>query len=344
MAAARARRVGARTEYWPSFVDVLTNLLLVFVFLLSIFALVQFLLSREVSNRDEVLTRLNSQIAELTELLALERAGRGETDENIASLAASLGAAESERDRLRGLLDSQSDVALNAGDRVAQLTDELEAESQVSQRALAQVELLNQQISALRRQIAALEAALDASEERDRESQTKVADLGRRLNVALAQRVQELSRYRSDFFGRLREILGDRPDIQIVGDRFVFQSEVFFETGSDIIGNEGLEELDQLASAVVELNAEIPEDIPWVLRIDGHTDKRPITSSGGRFQSNWDLSAARAISVVRYLIDRGIPPDRLVAAGFGEFQPIEDGDTEEAFSKNRRIELKLTER
>lgn len=344
MATARARRVGGRTEYWPSFVDVLTNLLLVFVFLLSIFALVQFLLSREVSSRDEVLTRLNNQIAELTELLALERAGRGEVDDNIASLAASLSAAESERDRLRGLLDSQSDVALNAGDRVAQLTDELEAESQVSQRALAQVELLNQQISALRRQIAALESALDASEERDRESQTKVADLGRRLNVALAQRVQELSRYRSDFFGRLREILGDRPDIRIVGDRFVFQSEVFFETGSDIIGNEGLEELGQLADAIVELNQEIPEDIPWVLRIDGHTDKRPITSPGGRFQSNWDLSSARAISVVRYLIDRGIPPERLVAAGFGEFQPIEEGETDDAYSKNRRIELKLTER
>ncbi len=344
MAAARSRRVSARTEYWPSFVDVLTNLLLVFVFLLSIFALVQFLLTREVSSRDEVLLRLNAQIAELTELLALERAGQSETTDNLANLAASLSAAESERDRLRGLLDSQSDAALNAGDRVAQLTEDLKAESQVSQRALAQVELLNQQISALRRQIAALEVALDASEDRDKESQTKIADLGRRLNVALAQRVQELSRYRSDFFGRLREILGDRPDIRIVGDRFVFQSEVFFQTGSEEIGAEGVAELDKLAAAIVELSQEIPEDIPWVLRIDGHTDKRPITSTTGRFQSNWDLSAGRAISVVRHLIDEGIPPERLVAAGFGEFQPIEEGDTEEAYAKNRRIELKLTER
>ncbi|MCB1496122.1 MAG: peptidoglycan -binding protein [Bauldia sp.] len=344
MAAARSRRVGGRTEYWPSFVDVLTNLLLVFVFLLSIFALTQFLLTREVSSRDEVLARLNAQIAELTELLALERAGNSEVNDNLSTLQASLAAAETERDRLRGLLDSQSDAAANAGGRVQQLTDQLESEQQVSQRALAQVELLNQQISALRRQIAALETALDASEDRDRESQTKIADLGRRLNVALAQRVQELSRYRSDFFGRLREILGDRPDIRIVGDRFVFQSEVFFQTGSDDIGSEGLAELDKLAAAIVELNQEIPEDIPWVLRIDGHTDKRPITSSGGRFQSNWDLSAARAISVVRHLIDQGIPPERLVAAGFGEYQPIEEGDTEEAYAKNRRIELKLTER
>jgi chemotaxis protein MotB len=342
--AARARRIVGRSEYWPSFVDVLTNLLLVFVFLLSIFALMQFLLSREVSTKDEVMARLNAQIAELTELLALERASTGEVNENIVTLEASLAAAESERERLRGLLDSQSDAANSAGDRVAQLSAELEDQNQVTQRALAQVELLNQQISALRRQIAALEDALNASEVRDRESQTKISDLGRRLNVALAQRVQELSRYRSDFFGRLREILGDRPDIRIVGDRFVFQSEVFFATGSDEIGAEGLEELDKLAAAIVQLNQEIPADIPWVLRIDGHTDKRPITNPDGRFRTNWDLSAARAISVVQHLIADGVPSDRLVAAGFGEFQPIEDGETEEAFGKNRRIELKLTER
>jgi chemotaxis protein MotB len=344
MATARARRLGPRTEYWPSFVDVLTNLLLVFIFLLSIFALVQFLLSREVSSRDEVLNRLNAQIAQLTEMLALEKANHGEMSDNLENLQASLTAAETERDRLRGLLDSQSDAASSASDRVAQLTDQLDNQSQVSQRALAQVELLNQQISALRRQIAALETALGASEDRDRESQTKIADLGRRLNVALAQRVQELSRYRSDFFGRLREILGDRPDIRIVGDRFVFQSEVFFQTGSDEIGADGQQELDKLAEAIVELNKEIPDDIPWVLRIDGHTDKQPITNTSGRFRSNWDLSAARAISVVRYLIDHGIPPERLVAAGFGEYQPIEEGDTQEAYAKNRRIELKLTER
>ncbi len=343
MAATRSRRVG-RPEYWPAFVDVLTNLLLVFIFLLSIFALMQFLLSREVSTKDEVMNRLNAQIAELTELLALERASTGEVSENLVTLEASLSAAETERDRLRGLLDSQSDAANSAGDRVAQLTAQLEDKDQVSQRALAQVELLNQQISALRRQIAALEDAIGASETRDRESQTKIADLGRRLNVALAQRVQELSRYRSDFFGRLREILGDRPDIRIVGDRFVFQSEVFFETGSDEIGAAGLEELDKLAAAIVELNQEIPDDIPWVLRIDGHTDKRPITNPDGRFRTNWDLSAARAISVVQHLIAEGIPADRLVAAGFGEFQPIEEGETEEAYGKNRRIELKLTER
>lgn len=340
--AARMRRVSARAEYWPSFVDVLTNLLLVFIFLLSIFALVQFLLSREISGRDTVLQRLNAQIAELTQLLALERASKSSLSDNIVTLQASLEAAAEERDRLRGLLSSESDAASSASSRISALTDELDAEKQISARALAQVELLNQQISALRRQIAAVEAALEASEERDRESQTRIADLGRRLNVALAQRVQELNRYRSDFFGRLRQILGDRPDIRIVGDRFVFQSEVFFSTGSDELSPEGQNEIASLAAAVRELNQQIPEEINWVLRVDGHTDKRPITS--GRFTSNWDLSAARAISVVRYLVEQGVPPNRLMAAGFGEFQPIEEGDSDEVLARNRRIELKLTER
>ncbi len=341
---ARARRAVARAEYWPSFVDVLTNLLLVFIFLLSIFALVQFLLSREISGRDTVLQRLNAQIAELTELLAMEKARSSDTSDSLATLEASLSAAQSERDRLRNLLESQANASSSATDRMAALTTDLDNEKQVSQRALSQVELLNQQIAALRRQIAALETALDASEQKDKESQTQIADLGRRLNVALAQRVQELSRYRSDFFGRLREILGDRPDIRIVGDRFVFQSEVLFATGSDEINPQGQVELNKVASAIVELIREIPEDIPWVLQINGHTDKRPITGTTGRFKSNWDLSAARAISVVQYFASQGIPPDHLVAAGYGEFQPLEQGDSDEVYAKNRRIELKLTER
>jgi chemotaxis protein MotB len=220
---------------------------------------------------------------------------------------------------------------------------ELSTERQVSQRALAQVELLNQQISALRRQIAALENALEASESRDEESQTRIADLGRRLNVALAQRVQELSRYRSDFFGRLREILAGRSDIEVVGDRFVLPASVLFPSASDEINESFRGELDSLADAILELEAEIPADIAWVLRVDGHTDSRPLAATS-RFGSNWDLSASRAISVVRYLIDRGVKPEHLVAAGFGEFQPLDPGNTEEAHARNRRIELKLTER
>ena len=220
---------------------------------------------------------------------------------------------------------------------------DLQSEQQVSQRALAQVELLNQQIAALRRQIGALEDALDASEGRDRESQTKIADLGKRLNVALAQRVQELSRYRSDFFGRLREILAERSDIEVVGDRFVLPASVLFPSASDEINASFESELDKLADAILELEGQIPPEITWVIRVDGHTDERPIQAAT-RFRSNWELSAARAIAVVRYLIDRGVKPEHLVAAGFGEFQPLEAGDSEEAHARNRRIELKLTER
>ena len=200
-----------------------------------------------------------------------------------------------------------------------------------------------EQIGALRKQIAALEDALGASEQKDKDSQLRLADLGQRLNLALAQRVQELSRYRSDFFGKLRDILGNRPDIRVVGDRFVFQSEVFFDSAQAALRPEGRAELDQLASALLDLEKQIPSEINWVLRVDGHTDTRQLSATSP-FKSNWDLSAARAISVVQYLISKGVSPQRLVAAGFGEFQPIDPGTTDEAFSHNRRIELKLTER
>ena len=208
--------------------------------------------------------------------------------------------------------------------------------------ALARVELLNQQIAALRRQVAALETALDASEQQDKESQARIADLGKRLNVALARKVQELARYRSDFFGRLRTILGEREEIRIEGDRFVFQAEVLFPTGSDEMNPEGLVQITKLARALKDVAREIPPEINWVLRVDGHTDARPIATP--EFPSNWELSSARAISVVQKLIAEGVPPKRLVAAGFGEFQPIDTGASEAAFTRNRRIELKLTEK
>ncbi|ESR23680.1 peptidoglycan -binding protein [Lutibaculum baratangense] len=338
----RARRIGGGTNYWPGFVDAMATLLLVIIFLLSLFMIAQFFLSQEISGRDTVLNRLNSQIAELTELLALERATSRSLDDQLASLQDNLLAAEAERDRLQGLLSSSAEDAETSGGRVSALQDELTEEREVSQRALAQVELLNQQISALRRQISALESALDASEQEDQQSKARIADLGRRLNIALAQRVQELSRYRSDFFGRLREILSQRSDIRVVGDRFVFQSEVLFPSGSELINPAGQQELAKLAEAIRQLEGEIPDEIAWVIRVDGHTDARPINSP--RFQSNWELSAARAISVVRYLIDAGVSPDHLVAAGFADNYPLQEGDTEEAYRANRRIELKLTER
>ena len=169
-----------------------------------------------------------------------------------------------------------------------------------------------------------------------------IADLGKRLNVALARKVEELSRYRSEFFGRLREILGDRRDIRVVGDRFVFQSEVLFDSGSDQIGLGGQDQLAQLAAALLEIASSIPPELHWVLRVDGHTDVVPIST--GRFPSNWELSTARAVSVVKFLIGQGVPPERLAATGFGEFQPLDSRADEIGHRRNRRIELKLTER
>jgi chemotaxis protein MotB len=340
MALARGRRERG-VDYWPGFVDALSTLILAVIFLITIFAVVQFFLSQEVTGKDTALSRLSAQIAQLREMLSLEQTGKLSLEDQIAQLRASLAASEGDRDRLRGLYEGLSGGAATSQGRISELSSELESEKNISLRALAQVEVLNQQIAALRRQLGALEQALDVSEKRDRESQTRIADLGQRLNIALAQRVQELSRYRSDFFGRLRAILGNRPDIRIVGDRFVFQSEVFFDTGQTALKMEGRSELDKLASALLELSRQIPQEIAWVLRVDGHTDVRPI---GGGIRTNWELSAARAIAVVQYLITKGISPQRLVAAGFGEFQPIDPGTSDEAFSRNRRIELKLTER
>ena len=343
MSLARNRRSQRHVDYWPGFVDALTTLLLAIMFLLTVFVLAQFLLSREVNNKDSVLARLNSQIQELTQLLSLERSNSQDMQDTIANLQASLSSTESERSRLQSLLNEGSGAGAAAEKRAGELSESLDAEKQVSALALSQVELLNQQISALRRQIAALEDALNASESRDRESNAKIADLGRRLNVALAQRVQELNRYRSDFFGRLREILSDKENIRIVGDRFVFQSEVLFPTGSADINPAGQDEMKKLADAVIQLNQEIPDDINWVLRVDGHTDNVPLTGTG-RFRDNWELSSARATAVVKFLIANGVPANRLVAAGFGEYQPLDASDTADARSKNRRIELKLTER
>ncbi len=329
-----------QVDYWPGFVDALSTLLLVFVFLLSVFMVTQFFLSQDISGKENVLQRLQAQIRQLTELLSLERATGQSQDSELAALRASLQATEAERDRLKaaaGPAPTGPDPS-----REAALAREVDMQKDVASRALAQIELLNQQIAALRRQMAALEEALNVSEKRDQESQTKIADLGKRLNVALAQRVQELSRFRSEFFGRLRDILGNRPDIRIVGDRFVFQSEVFFDRGSASPRPEALAELDKLASAILELERQIPPDINWALRIDGHTDSRPISTP--QFPSNWELSAARAIAVAQYLISKGVQPRHLIAAGFGEFQPLDTGTSDEAMARNRRIELKLTER
>jgi len=472
---ALARRERQNLDIWPGFVDALATLLMVIIFLLMIFVLSQVYLNEALSGRDEALQRLNSQVAELSELLTLERSANDELRTNIDELSGELRASLSERDSqesellsLRTLRDSltsrladaqeqadrlQSERDLLAGERdallqtrdslsaqvedaykvieadketieaqladLARLSDDLsalealrselmtqlaaaqlalqEAEDKLSteekerlaaEQALAEKETsleeyvallasgrkkldsseadlalskreleaniealtlaraetakLNRQVAALREQLEILNATLDASEERDKEQKAQIEALGNRLNTALASKVQELARYRSDFFGKLREILGDRRDVQIVGDRFVFQSEVLFASGSDELEEAGKEQMAQIAKTLSEIARGIPADINWILRVDGHTDRVPITTE--RFPSNWELSTARAISVVKFLESQGIPAERLAATGFAQFQPLDDRGDEIAYRRNRRIELKLTQR
>jgi chemotaxis protein MotB len=305
---------------------------------MSVFMVTQFYVSQEAAGKDTALRRLTRQIAEITNLLSLEKGKSKSIEDELASLQASLATLKADNERLTGLAGLSGDKDA----RIAALDKELADKTSMSNEALAKVDLLNQQLLALRRQMAALQEALNAAEAKDKDSQARIADLGARLNVVLARQVQELQRYRSDFFGRLRELLKDRKDIRVVGDRFVFQSEVLFPSGQATMTPEGLAAMDQLAAAIVELERSIPKEIDWALQVDGHTDIRPIASP--QFPSNWELSSARATSVVKYLINRGVPPKRLVAAGYGEFQPLEEGASDDTLRRNRRIELKLTNR
>jgi chemotaxis protein MotB len=334
----RSRRRFNGIDYWPGFVDALSTLLLVVTFLMVLFMVAQYFVAQEASGKDTALARLQKQIAQMADLLSLERSQKKTALDESASLKASLAAVEAEKKRLSGLLGSGTSTEA----RVVAVTKELDDQKGLTAQALAQVELLNQQILALRKQLAALENSLGDADKRDKQAQAQIADLGQRLNVALAKRVQELSQYRSTFFGELKRSLGERDDIQVVGDRFVFQSEIFFDSGSADLAPQGYAELDKLAAALKDLETRIPKDLNWVLRIDGHTDIRPISTVN--FRSNWELSSSRAISVVKYLIAKGVPPNRLVAAGFGEYQPLSSGVSEADLRRNRRIELKLTEK
>lgn len=338
----RRRAAREHTHYWPAYVDMLSTLLMVFVFLASIFMLAQYFVSQESSGKDTALARLNRQILELTNLLSLEKGKSKSAEDELAALQATLASLKEENTRLVGAAAGGDEKSKALAAQILQLQSDAENQKAISNEAMAKVDLLNQQLLALRRQIAALNEALEASEKKDKDSQDRIKDLGQRLNAALARQVQELQRYRSDFFGRLRELLRDRKDIRVVGDRFVFQSEVLFPSGQAQMTVEGLAALDQLAAAIIDLERQIPPEINWALQVDGHTDIRPISSP--QFPSNWELSTSRAISVVRYLASRGVSPKHLVAAGYGEFAPLEEGSSEDVLRRNRRIELKLTNR
>ena len=348
--ARRTIRSGGRSggDYWPGFVDALASLLLVLIFVLTIFFIAQFFVGQALTGKDSALASLNDRINQLTELLALARADKSALEDQIKDLRASLDAetgkraeAESQIAILMGELQTAKTGGSEAEAKVVVLQSDLDKQTQISSDALAQVELLNQQLAALRQQLATLEAALDAAEKRDEENQAVIADLGERLNAALAQKVQELQSYRSDFFGKLRAILGDRPDVIVVGDRFILPSEIFFESGSAEINEAGKRELSKIADVLIELNGEIPSEVNWILRVDGHTDKNPISTP--EYPSNWHLATARALNVVLFMIGEGVPAKRLVPAGFGEFHPLDEGSNADALRRNRRIEFKLTE-
>jgi chemotaxis protein MotB len=343
MARGRSKRSnGEYAEFWPGYVDVLSTLLLVVTFLMSIFMIAQFFVAQESSGKDNALRRLTRQISELTNLLSLEKDKGGKAGDELAALQATLSALKADNDKLAVSGFGIDEKINGAQAQIATLSGTLAKEKEISAEALSKVDLLNQQLLALRRQIAALNEALMASEAKDKDSQTVIKDMGSRLNAALAQQVQELQRYRSDFFGRLRTALADRKDIRVVGDRFVFQSEVLFPSAQATMSLDGLVAIDQLASAIIDLERTIPAEVNWALQVDGHTDARPIGNT--LFPSNWELSTARAVSVVKYLVSRGVPARRLVAAGYGEFAPLEEGATEDSLRRNRRIELKLTNR
>lgn len=403
-----ARRSRRNTDIWPGFVDALATLLIIIIFVLMVFVLGQFFLGQALSGRDAALERLNAQVSELGEMLALERQSNAELTINISQLsdqlqqanlqldematlrienrdlagqivalnAAATVAAE-EMDQIRAALDAaaaaaeadqnqiaaqrqelaalqQNIQALQAlrsemeseiarlGDKIVEREGEISEERRLSAEAQAQAALMSQQLETLRQELARLAETLDASDALSEEQRTQIADLGRRMNRALAGKVQELQRYRSEFFGRLRDILGTRPGIRVVGDRFVFQSEVLFASGSADLGVEGQRQLAQLARTLINISADIPAEVDWILRVDGHTDDVPISTAN--FPSNWELSMARALSVVRFLTTQGVAPRRLVAAGFGEYQPLDTAKTPGARGRNRRIELKFDQR
>ncbi|MDA9598088.1 peptidoglycan-binding protein [bacterium] len=377
-----ARRVENFT--WPGFVDALATLLMVIIFVLMVFVLIQVNLAYRVSGQDATLGEMRQQLASLGELLNIERRASADLAANLAQITNQLNASNANRDELQAQLASVQAAIAARNSQIANMTakqanteaalaaarnsleerlgalqlaegqlamaqaqnqsaanriDALRAETTASKAEIAQ---MTGALAALRLRIEELTSLLAKKDRQATQDKVAIASLGRSLNNALASRVQELQRFRSEFFGRLRDVLKGRDDVQIVGDRFVFQSEVLFSQGQAKIAAEGHDQLAKLAVALADIATKIPEDINWVLQVDGHTDDVPIRA--GRFADNWDLSTERALSVVRFLNQQGLPANRLAAAGYGEFQPLDDADNDDARRKNRRIELKITQR
>ncbi len=335
---ARRRSRGGDAAIWPGFVDGLSSLILVLMVVLSLFVVAQFYLGEELTQKDTELNSLRAQIAKLVDDLSLADRRNQELTLRIGTLEDEIAAGE---ERIAALTLALS----TAESAVAASAEELEAEKALSEEQKSEIATLNAQLAALRKQLASLQEALEAAEAKDLEQQAQIENLSQRLNAALARKVQELAEVRSRFFEALREALGDRDDIRVVGDRFVFESDILFGSCSATISAQGQLELNKLASVLNEIRSDIPSEIAWVLRVDGHADQEPLgPGCRAQFASNWHLSAERAISVVQYLASRGVPENRLVAAGFGEFQPLVQGRDPVSLATNRRIEFKLTER
>lgn len=321
------RRSGRGVNVWPGYVDALSALLMVVIFVLLLFTLAQFLLRQMVSEQETELESLHDHMATLIEQLGLEQGKTTLLEGELGRLSEMLGVLTREKEAL-ATLSAERQAALSA-------------ERQLSLEAQAQIALLNRRLAELREQLQTIGQALELAETEKRSQARKIQDLGTRLNIELARRVNELQRYRSEFFGQVRAALGDNPDVRVEGDRFVFQSELLFASGSADLGAAGQAQLAQLARTLVELGERIPATLDWILRVDGHTDRVPLTRNSP-FASNWELSSARALSVVRHLAAEGVPPRRMAAAGFGEYRPLDEGEGAEAYRRNRRIEIKLT--
>lgn len=318
---ARRIRKEKSYNYWPSFVDVLSTLLIVILFMLLVFILAHFFLGRNLDSKNSQIDVLQKKIYLLGSELSLERRTAADLSERLKNESKKARDAALENDRLTR--------------RISELTADVDG-------AKNEALYLSAQAESLKAELARLSGLLAQSEALSKAQEAQIVDLGKKLNRALAQKVSELAYYRSDFFGRLRKILQDNDNVEIVGDRFVFQSELFFKSGSAQLERDGKRRLDALAQVLLEISAQIPENINWIVRIDGHTDNVPVHND--KFGSNWELSSARALSVVYYLKEKGVPEKRMAAAGFGEFHPIAKGNSPKARRKNRRIEFKLTEK
>jgi chemotaxis protein MotB len=366
MAAISARRSGGADYTWPGYVDALTTLLMVMIFLISVFSVAQFTLSSAVSTRDSAIDALNRQVGTLADQLSLQKKSAEDLKKDIAALNLQIGQLQAERDKLSTAnvqlqqsakaaedknLDLQKEserqklemtrlaaALAAANDQKGKLFSDLSDQEKLSAEQKANIVRLTAELASVKDELAKLSAQLDAADAKAKDQQAQIIDLGQKLNRALASKVEELARYRSQFFGELRKALAGQRDVQIVGDRFVFQSEVLFPSGSAQLQPSGEKQLASVAQRLLEISAKIPKDIAWVLQVDGHTDDKPINTTA--FPSNWELSAARAIAVVKFLHQQGIPNDHLVAAGYSQYQPL----SAIVSARNRRIELKLTNR